>query len=139
MVSTSWKGIRMAPLTLLLPMHPDNIEAWRRLCQEMMGTRREQYEASRRQLGVIEERISLVHTARGVVALLSMDVEEPEGFLRRLLASTTPFDLWFKRQLREIQGVALPVPATDMHNEVLLRWQRRRHGSGESEARNASE
>lgn len=123
----------MAALTLILPIYSDNVEAWRRLCQEMMGTRREQYESSRRHLGIVAERVSLLHTARGALALFVVDVEKPEGFLRRLANSTHPFDLWFKRRLQEVLGIDLTQPATRAHhNEVLLEWRRQEYDQGEA-------
>lgn len=126
------EGGRVRPLTLILPVHPDNVEAWRRLCQEMIGTRRKQYETSRRQLGIVEERVSLLHAARGAIALISIDVEDREVFLTKLAGSTHPFDLWFKRQLREFCGIELTSSAIETHKEVLLEWRWRDHGNRES-------
>lgn len=113
----------MAPLVVMLPIHPDDVEAWRRLCQEMMGTRREQYERSRRQLGIVEECISLLPAARGRVAMIAIDVAEPERFLVRLAASSHPFDRWFKRQLRQIQGIDVIRSANYSRREVLFEWR----------------
>lgn len=114
----------MAPLVVMLPIHPDDVEAWRRLCQEMMGTRREQYETSRRQLGIVEERVSLMHTARGRVVVIAIDIAEPERFLVRLAASSHPFDRWFKRRLREIQGIDVTESVNHPRREMLFEWRR---------------
>lgn len=113
----------MAGLLLLMPILPDKVEAWRRLCQEMAGTRREQYEASRRRLGIARERLRLLRVSGLDVAIISIDAAHPEQVLSDLACSTAPFDLWFKRQVLDVHGLDLSEAISRPHEELLIDWQ----------------
>lgn len=107
---------------LLLPILPDKVEAWRRLCQEVAGTRRKQYEASRERLGVVHERVSLLRSFRADVAVLCIEALDPEQTFADMLCSKDPFDLWFKRQLLDVHGLDLSAANGEPEQETLLNW-----------------
>lgn len=45
----------MAVIAFAAPILPGKLEAWMRFTQEMLGARRQDYEASRRRLGITRE------------------------------------------------------------------------------------
>ena len=49
----------MPGIVLTFPILPGKVEAWRRFCQELAGSRSTLYEASRRRLGITRERMAL--------------------------------------------------------------------------------
>ena len=55
----------MSGIILTFPIVTGKVEAWRRFCQELSGSRRQMYEASRRRLGMTRERLVLVESAFG--------------------------------------------------------------------------
>lgn len=115
----------MDRVVLLVPIMPDKVEAWRRLCQEVAGTRREQYEASRERLGIRHERVRLLRLLHTDVAVHSFEAADPERALADLVCSTAPFDLWFKRQVLDVHGLDLNelVSASDRELELLFNWR----------------
>lgn len=113
----------MSKLLLLLPILPDKVEAWRRLCQELAGTRREQYEASRLRSGIARERVSLWRLSHVDVAVFSIKAADPEQALSDLICSTAPFDLWFKRRVLAIHGLDLNKPISRPHQELVFDWR----------------
>ena len=102
-----------APLVLAAPILPGKDEAWRRMCQEINGRRRDSYEEARRSLGVDHEAAWLLRGPRSDIAVLYMRANEPEHLLTHLAVSNHPFDRWFKEQIREICGLQLG-PAMEM-------------------------
>lgn len=113
----------METVFVLLPILPDKVEAWRRLCQEVAGTRREQYEASRQRLGVVHEQVSLLRLAHADVAVLAIEAADPERALAALASSTAPFDRWFRRKLLDVHGFNLNQPISGPQRELLFEWQ----------------
>src|SRR5688572_22750944 len=57
------KKTMMSGLVLTLPIAAGKVEAWRRFCQELSGSRQQLHAASRRRLGITSERLVLVETA----------------------------------------------------------------------------
>lgn len=113
----------MSALVITVPILPGKAEAWRRLCQEVAGRRRQGYEESRRQLGVASEAVWLLRTPRADVAVVRLDAEEPEHLLARLAASEHPFDRWFKEHLRQICGLDLTPAFLGPTMELVFDWQ----------------
>ncbi len=55
----------MAQLQIVCLLRPGTQERWRRLCQEVAGSRREQFEASCRQAGIIQVQIWVAQLLHG--------------------------------------------------------------------------
>jgi hypothetical protein len=113
----------MESCVLAAPILPGKIEDWRRFCQVLLGSRRSQYEASRRRLGIAHEQAWLTQTATGGLAIVYLEADAPDEVLGRLAASDVPFDGWLRQQLLDLHGVdvtegcALPV------HERIFDWQ----------------
>ncbi len=119
----------MAGIVLTFPILADKVEAWRRFCQEMAGSRRKSYEASRQQLGITRERLALVETAYGSTAVTTLEAPDIANALGQIIASTSPFDIWYRDRLKELHGIDLagyeqfsrrgPLP---LNQEVHFEW-----------------
>ena len=102
----------MASLVLVLPLLPDTEEAWRRFYQELAGTRRAEYEQSRRQLGITREQAWIVQTHPGELLIACLEAEHLEQVIPTLLVSDLPFDPWLRQHCQSLSGLAgryLPV------------------------------
>ena len=112
----------------------DREEPWRRLVQELSYARgEEEYLQSRRRLGVSAESVWLVpKPSGGGVAVVCLEVSDPERALVELAASEEPFDLWYAGAMRKIFGVDLARVAPAGSGELLFTW--RDGGPGEREA-----
>ena len=119
----------MPGIVLTFPILNGKVEAWRRFCQELSGSRRQMYEASRRRLGITLERLALVESAFGSAAVTTLEAADVGLALSQIIASELPFDRWYREQIQELHGVnlaryevfSLPAPPT-VNQELLFEW-----------------
>ncbi len=119
----------MSGVVLTFPILAGKVEAWRRFCQELAGSRRRQFEASRQRMGITHEQMVLVETpfgAKAVTRLEALDVAQAVGML---ITSDRSFDNWYRERLRELHGVDLAgyEPASQLtpqswNPEVHFEW-----------------
>jgi hypothetical protein len=119
----------MPGIILTFPIVAGKVEAWRRFCQELSGSRRQMYEASRQRMGITRERLALVETAFGSAAVTTLEAPNVDGALGQIIASTFPFDCWYRAQVQKLHGInlagyeqfSLSTPSPD-NQEVLFEW-----------------
>jgi hypothetical protein len=124
----------MPGIVLTFPILAGKVEAWRRFCQEMAGSRAIPYEASRRRLGITCERMALVETPFGAAAVTSFEAHNIGQTLTKIITSDLPFDGWYREQVEELYGVNLtryaqfaqPAPAA-LPQELLFDWKQPDH------------
>jgi hypothetical protein len=97
----------MSGIVLTFPIVPGMVEAWRRFCQEMSGSRRQAYEGSRRRLGITRERLALVETAYGSAAVTTLEAPDVAEALGQIITSDLPFDRWYRERVRALHGINL--------------------------------
>ena len=126
------------------PLLPDKREAYVRFVQELLGQRREAYEASRQDLGITRERFWLLETADQAVAVITLTAANaaPAAWFA-LLAGRRPFGRWLQRQLLELHGLNLRVDASTEEGrprdvawlpELIAEWTASRNGRPETPA-----
>lgn len=114
----------MASLRLVLPLLPGKEEAWRRLYQELSGSRCPEHEESRRRLGITRECVWVAQILQGEIAIVHLEAKEPERVFQQLAASDLPFDRWFRQQLMEFHGFDVTHPkVVAPSTEVIFDWQ----------------
>ena len=119
----------MPGIILTFPIVTGKVEAWRRFCQELAGSRRQMYEASRQRLGITLERLALVESAFGSAAVTTLEAHDVSQALGQIITSDLPFDHWYREQIQELHGVNLsryedfsqqaPPPE---NQELLFEW-----------------
>lgn len=122
----------MSGIVLVFPILADKVEAWRRFCQELAGSRRQLYEISRQRLGISREQFALVETTYGSTAVTTLEAPNAAQALEQIISSEFPFDMWYREQLLELHGInifgyeQLVQPAQLLQNqEVHFEWIRR--------------
>lgn len=105
------------------PILPGRSEVWRRWLQEMIESRRPEYEESRRRLGVSGERVWIAETVNGNVAVIAVVAAQPDQVLAQLATSDRPFDRWYREQLLALQGFDLTKPLSRASPELVLEWR----------------
>ena len=119
----------MPGIVLTLPILAGKTEAWRRFCQELAGSRKTMYEASRRRLGITCEQMALVETAFGSASVMTLEAKNVGRTLDQIITSDLPFDCWYRERLEELYGVNLtrykqyaqPAPAAQSQT-LLFEW-----------------
>jgi hypothetical protein len=94
-------------MVLTLPIAAGKVEAWRRFCQELSGSRRQLYEASRRRLGITRERLALVESPFGSTAVTTLEAHDVGLALAAMIGSDLPFESWYRERLQHLHGVNL--------------------------------
>jgi hypothetical protein len=97
----------MSGIVLTFPILAGKVEAWRRFCQELAGSRRKPFEASRQQLGITCERLALVETPFGSTAVTTLEAPDVAQALGQIIASNRSFDVWYRDKLQELHGINL--------------------------------
>jgi hypothetical protein len=64
----------MSGIVLTFPILAGKVEAWLRFCQELSGSRRKPYDASRQRLGIAREQLALVDTTFGATAVILLAI-----------------------------------------------------------------
>jgi hypothetical protein len=118
----------MAQLLIICPLHLGTQERWRRLSQELAGSRREQFEASCRQAGISQVQVWLVQLRRGELLLLRLHLQQPHQALQELANSQRPFEYWLRAQLQSLLGWTVQGVLPDQQ-ELLFVWADESPGS----------
>ena len=117
-----YQGGKMAVTTFCAPILPGKTEAWKAAVQEILGTRKTEYDESRRRLGIRREVASLQPTPAGDWVVVYLEADDPDTVLSRILSSDIPFDRWFAATIltgaHGITGPQVPPP-----NEVFVDWR----------------
>ncbi len=99
----------MAMLAMAAPILPGKFDQWQQLKAQLMGPRRDAYEASRKRMGV-QERSFLQRTPMGDLLILVFEGPDPAGALAIMAGSKDPFDVWLAQQALEIHGLDVNQP-----------------------------
>jgi hypothetical protein len=120
----------MSGIVLTFPILNGKVEAWRRFCQELSGSQRLPYEASRQRLGITHECLALVETSFGSTAVTTMEAPDVAQALGQIITSDLSFDIWYRERLQELHGINLagyeqflqPAPLPQ-NQEVHFDWK----------------
>jgi hypothetical protein len=72
----------MGAVAFVAPFLPGKVEDHRRFCDELVGSRREEYEASRRRLGIKRESAWHQETPAGTVSVVYIEADDPGSACR---------------------------------------------------------
>jgi hypothetical protein len=115
----------MAAFAFALPILPGQEEAVKRMGQAVSGSAelREQYEESRKRLGISEEKVWVQRTPIGQAMIVYWETEDPQRTLRQMADSQEEFDKRF-RELIETAAPALDYTKEQpLSNELLFEWK----------------
>lgn len=114
----------MTQLQIIYCLRPGMQERWRRLCQELTGSRCDQFVASCQQRGITRVDVRVVQKVNCEALLVSLDVQEPHQPLQEFVASGQSFDRWLREQLKTLLGWTLQDIVEDQQpDDLLIAWQ----------------
>jgi len=109
----------MAMMAVVFPIMPAKTEAWRAFADELAGSRREEFQASRRDAGV-HERTFFQSTPMGDLVIVTLEGDDPSASFGRLLQQHGDFADWFLAHASDLHGFDLSqVPAGDPSELVI--------------------
>jgi hypothetical protein len=101
-ISGTKEGMFMAVYCFTQPIQPGKRDDARAIFEEIRNSRRDEYEASRKRLGIREERVWFQSLPDGELAVVYWEGDDPRGALERFASSDDPFDEWLKERGREV-------------------------------------
>jgi hypothetical protein len=104
-----------------IPVPRGKIDALRRLTEECLGARKSEYDDMQRRSGVTEESYWLQHDPELGDLLIVVSNSDQTDFLQIMAHPQTPFDRWYRDQIRDIFGFDPAQPAGE-RNELLGSW-----------------
>ena len=104
------------------PIQPGKTEAFRQFVSELRGSRKTDYEASRKNAGVARVNVFLQNTPMGEMVVVVQEAETEQGALDSLRAMKDPFNVWFFERVKDLHGIDMM--GTDVpQNELLLDYR----------------
>ena len=113
----------MAQFRLIYLLRPGTQERWRRLFQEIAGSRWNQFVELCQQRGITQVQAHMVQTLRGETLLVILDVQEQHQPLQDFALSLDPFDRWLQEQFKALFGWSIQDALLHLQEDVLLIWQ----------------
>jgi LmbE family N-acetylglucosaminyl deacetylase len=115
----------MAQLQIVYLLRPGTQEQWRRLYQEIAESRREEFEASCRRMGITQVLVRLVQLLHGDLMLVTLHTQEPQQTLQELATAERPLERWLRAQLQDllgwnVQDVVNGLP--DPQGDLIFTW-----------------
>ena len=97
----------MPSVAFCAPIIPGKEETDRQGFEEVLGARREEYDASRRRAGITREMVWHQETPDGTVAVVYLEADDIPASMQAIATSDDPFDQWFRELLKEVHGMDL--------------------------------
>jgi hypothetical protein len=102
-----------------LPILPGKTEAARAFLQEMNGPRKQELAACGQSVGVTQEVWAIQQTPQGDMYVAYVTGEDIGQAFKKLAASQTEFDRWFKQRVQETTGADMNTPPPGPISEIL--------------------
>jgi hypothetical protein len=112
----------MTELQIVYLLRSGTQERWRRLYQEVEGSRKEQFEASCRHLGISQVRVRLVQLLHSDLMLITLHMQEPHQTLEALVSAELPFEHWLRAQLQGLLRWNVQDVLLDPQGELIFAW-----------------
>ena len=115
----------MAELQIVYLLRPGTQEQWRRLYQEIAESRRGEFEASCRHMGITQVQVRLMQLIHGDLMLVTLHTQEPQQTLQELAIAERPLERWLRAQLQgllgwNVQDVVSGLP--DPPGDLIFTW-----------------
>jgi hypothetical protein len=113
----------MAAFAFTLPILPGQEEVVRSIGQAASGELREGYEASRKSLGISEEKVWVQQTPIGQALVVYWETEDPQRMLRQIADSQDEFNKRFRELILSAAPALNLSEGQPLSSELLFSWQ----------------
>jgi hypothetical protein len=104
------------------PIQPGKTEEYRQFVAELSGTRRTDYENSRKNAGFQRESIFLQKTPIGDMVVIVQEADSEQAALDSLKNMKDPYNVWFFQKFKDLHGIDI-VGSGMPSNELLLDYR----------------
>jgi len=112
----------MTQLQMVYTLRTGTQELWRRLSQEIAGSRKAQFEASCRQAGITQVQVWLLQLPHNELLLVKINTQEPQQTFEALATSERPFERWLREHLQVLLGWNVQELLPVQQGDLLLAW-----------------
>jgi hypothetical protein len=112
----------MAQLQIVYLPRPGTQERWRRLCQELAGSRRDRFAASCQQAGITQVQVWMVQLLRVELLLITVQTQAPHQTLEALVSSEGQFEHWLREQFQVLLGWNVQEVLPDLQGDLIFTW-----------------
>ena len=112
----------MAQLQIVYLPRPGTQERWRRLCQEVAGSRKDRFAAFCQQAGITQVLVRLVQLLHGELLLITVQTQEPHQTLEALASSEHQFDHWLREQFQALLGWNVQEVLPEQAFDLIFTW-----------------
>jgi hypothetical protein len=112
----------MTLYAFVAPIKPGKTEEFRQFVSDLGGSKKTEYEASRKEAGFTREDIFLQKTPMGDMVVVVQEASTEQGALDSLRSMKDPFNVWFFQKMQDIHGMEILGPETPK-NELLLDYR----------------
>lgn len=110
-------------MAVAFPILPGKTPEWRAWMNELNGSRRAEFDASRRAAGV-HERTFLQQTPMGDVVIVTLEGDDPGRAFGRMIGADDAFSRWFNERAQAVHGVDLTIRPTHAPSELVVETAR---------------
>jgi hypothetical protein len=107
----------MPAFAFSIPVVPGREAIDRRVLNDLLGERREEYEAALRRAGITRQAIWHQATPDGTIAVVYVEGEDPLASVTQFSSSDEPLNRWFREQMKEVHGV--DISKAELHAEKV--------------------
>ena len=108
-------------LAFAAPVAADKIEKGKKFSEEAFRKREPEFRESRRMLKETHEFGMLWHTPMGAFLTVYLEGDDPKAGNARFANSTSPYDVWFKKEAGDVTGQDFNQPLPPI--ETIWEWQ----------------
>jgi hypothetical protein len=114
----------MAAVAFTLPILPGQEDLVKSMGEAVSGSGvlREEYEESRKRLGIREEKVWIQRTLIGASIIVYWETEDPQRTLREIAASQDEVDKRFKQIVENAAPAINLSQENPLSNELLFEW-----------------
>jgi Family of unknown function (DUF6176) len=108
----------MAEIVFAVPVLPGKEELDRETLDEMVGSRRDEYEAALKEAGIGRQAIWHQETPDGTLAMVYIEADNPDA-AQRFTSSDAEISKWFVERMKEVHGIDVsqpPPPVNKVHD-----------------------
>jgi hypothetical protein len=106
-------------MAVAFPILPGKTDAWRTWMEELNGSHRAEFVASRRAAGV-HERTFLQPTPMGDLVIVTLEGDDPARSFGQMVSADDAFTAWFVENAKAVHGVDLTAPMTEAPSHLVV-------------------
>ena len=112
----------MTQLQIVYLLRSGTQERWRRLYQEVAESRKEQFEASCRHMGITQVQVRLVQLLHSDLMLVTLHTQAPHQTFEALVRSERQFEHWLRAQCQGLLGWKVQDVLPDAPHDLIFAW-----------------